>query len=256
MSITSQPSASPRPKAFTRDRDREPELILREALTGTLATFDRDTGHPYASLVTVATAPEGTPLLLLSTLARHTRNLIADPRVSLLLTAPPTGDDPLTTPRLTVLGTVTPSARASAKARFVGRHPTAAAYADFGDFRVFEVEVSGGHLVAGFGRIVSVSRSALICPFEPEEVTSTAADLVAKVNAFHIHDVQASLEAAGLSLSVPPRLAGIDADGCDLVIGGVGLRGAFEQRATTSEGVTQHLCACLGLPSSVGPAKP
>ena len=57
--------------------------LLREGRSGALATLMAGSGDPYCSLVNVATAPDGAPLLLLSTLALHTKNILADPRVSL-----------------------------------------------------------------------------------------------------------------------------------------------------------------------------
>lgn len=59
--------------------------LLGQAATASLATIDVGTGHPYVSLVEMATLPDGRPLLLLSRLARHTRNLEVDPRAALLI---------------------------------------------------------------------------------------------------------------------------------------------------------------------------
>ena len=53
--------------------------LLREARSGALATLMAGAGDPYCSLVNVATAADGAPLLLLSTLALHTKNILADP---------------------------------------------------------------------------------------------------------------------------------------------------------------------------------
>jgi putative heme iron utilization protein len=75
--------------------------LLRRARSGTLATLDAGTGAPFASLVSVATDSDGSPLFLVSTLAAHTGHLAHDPRASLLLAAGGKGD-PLAHPRLTV----------------------------------------------------------------------------------------------------------------------------------------------------------
>ena len=115
---------------------------MRTAVKGALGTIDHETGHPYASLVLVATEPDGTPVLLLSTLARHTKNLGKDPRASLLLDG--TGDlgEPLTGDRLTLIGEVRPSSSPTALRRFIARHPSAGDYAGFGDFSVYTLEVA------------------------------------------------------------------------------------------------------------------
>jgi putative heme iron utilization protein len=118
--------------------------LMRTAVKGALGTIDHETGHPYASLVLVATEPDGTPVLLLSTLARHTKNLGKDPRASLLLDG--TGDrgELLTGDRLTLIGEARPGSSPTALRRFISRHPSAGDYAGFGDFSVYTLRVSGG----------------------------------------------------------------------------------------------------------------
>ena len=54
--------------------------LLREGRSGALATLMPGTGDPYCSLVNVATAASGAPLMLLSQLAIHTKNILADNR--------------------------------------------------------------------------------------------------------------------------------------------------------------------------------
>src|SRR3982074_2157397 len=86
------------------------KALLRAPRAGTLGTLDRNTGHPFCSLATVATDVDGSPLILTSRLSTHTANLEADGRASVLLAQTGKGD-PLAHPRLTVLGTFAPVAR-------------------------------------------------------------------------------------------------------------------------------------------------
>src|ERR1700757_4306675 len=125
--------------------------LLRRQQRGTLATSMG--GAPYASLVLIAADLDASPLLLFSDLAQHSRNIAFDPRVSLLLDATEGHPDPLTGPRLTLLGRAQPTDDRRCLARFIAHHPTSAGYAGFGDFHLYRVEVERGHLVAGFGRI-------------------------------------------------------------------------------------------------------
>jgi len=148
--------------------------ILAAAGTASLATLLED-GAPFASLVTVAAHDDeagegGGVLMLLSRLAVHTRNLERDPRASLLLVAPPRpGDDDrdgqeedaLAGARLTLTGTVAVTGDPQARALFLARHPEADAYAGFSDFAVHRLAVTAGHLVAGFGRIVTLGAADL-----------------------------------------------------------------------------------------------
>jgi putative heme iron utilization protein len=132
-----------------------------------LATIDRANGHPYVSLVTVALDEKGAPVLLLSRLARHTQNLDADPRGSLLFEpVDMAAGDPLALGRVTVMGTLAPIAAddprlAVARARFLARHPDASAYAGFADFRFFAMAVERAHFIGGFGRIVEIDGADL-----------------------------------------------------------------------------------------------
>ena len=91
------------PKSLAKD-------LLRATRAGSLATIDRNTGHPFASLVNVATDFDGAPLILISRLSTHTANLEADGRAALLLAAAGKGD-PLAHPRLTLIGSFARLAR-------------------------------------------------------------------------------------------------------------------------------------------------
>ncbi len=131
-------SAQPAP-AF--EPEAEAKRLLRVVRSGALATLTAS-GDPFSSLVSVATEPDGSPLILVSQLSAHTRHLDRDGRCSLLLAETGEGD-PLRHARLTVTGTagkLTAAAdRVAARTRFLARHPQAALYADFGDFSFWRV---------------------------------------------------------------------------------------------------------------------
>src|SRR5215203_6171037 len=114
------------PSAQDFDAPALAKQLLRTLRTGALATLDRDAGFPFASLVTVATDLDGSPLLLISQLSAHTLNLERDPRASLLLAQGGKGD-PLAHPRLTVIGRAERTVEPRARARFLARHPRAGA---------------------------------------------------------------------------------------------------------------------------------
>ncbi len=135
--------------------------LLLGARIATLATLTAD-GAPFASLVTVAIDDNGAPLMLLSRLAAHTRNLARDARASLLIAEDQSTADPLTRARLSLLGSVVPVGKdAGARVRFLAHHPEAATYADFADFDFWRFEIAGGHLVAGFGRMAELRAADL-----------------------------------------------------------------------------------------------
>jgi hypothetical protein len=129
--------------------------LLREGRSGALASLMPGSGDPYCSLVNVATDTAGAPLMLLSTLALHTKNILADGRVSLMLDERKDGD-PLEGARVMLMGSCTKSDDPAARAAYLRRHPEAEMFAGFGDFAVYRIDIARAHLVAGFGRIVDL----------------------------------------------------------------------------------------------------
>lgn len=205
--------------------------LMRRALKGALATLEPGSGVPYASLVTVSTEPDGTPLLLLSRLAVHTRNLLADPRASLMIDGTGLDGDPLAGGRVTLVGTLRPTASDTARRRFLARHPGAEVYVDFPDFRFFAFAPERAHYIGGFGRIVDLGRDELVRSVAGSEALVAAeAEIVAHMNADHADALR--LYATAL-LGAPDgdwRMTGIDPGGCDLVAGGHCLRLDFDER--------------------------
>lgn len=206
--------------------------LLRTIRSGALATLDRGDGGPFASLVTVATDLDGSPLLLTSRLSGHTLNLEHDARVSLLLAATGKGD-PLAHPRLTVLGEAARSPEPRVRARFLARHPKAQLYADFPDFSFWRVQVSAAHLNGGFAKAATLSGEALRTELAGAEALLEAeAGAVAHMNADHREAL--ALYATRLAGEGPGdwRTSGIDPDGIDLLAGDRSARVAFPERVT------------------------
>jgi putative heme iron utilization protein len=217
--------------------------VLRAATTGSLATLSPD-GAPFASLVTTATTHAGEPILLISRLAVHTQNLARDERAALLLVEPGgEGGDPLAGARLTLTGRIGPAeAGAAVRHRFLARHPEAETYAGFGDFAFHRMVVSGGHLVAGFGRIVDLTPGDLLtnCA-DASDLVHAEASAIEHMNRDHAEAV--SLYATRL-LHLPAgpwRVTGVDPEGIDLGDGARGARLAFPQRVTTANALRAML---------------
>jgi hypothetical protein len=137
--------------------------LLRQATRASLATLDAG-GAPYASLVLVASDEDAAPILLLSDLAEHAKNLKRDARAALLIDGTAGLADALSGPRVTLMGTLSRGEAARLKPRFLARHPHAAAYAGFGDFACYRMEVARAHLVEGFGRIDWIEAEDFLAP--------------------------------------------------------------------------------------------
>src|ERR1044072_3383864 len=115
--------------------------LLREGRSGALATLMTGSGDPYCSLVNVATEADGSPLLLISRLAIHTKNILADARVSLMLDERREGD-PLQGARVMLMGTAAGDEGAAARRRYLARQPEAEMFAGFRDFAFYRIALA------------------------------------------------------------------------------------------------------------------
>jgi hypothetical protein len=216
------------------DAPNAAKKLLREGLSGALATLMPRSGDPYCSLVNVATAHDGSPLLLISTLAIHTKNILADPRASLMLDERKPGD-PLEGARVMLMGRLSATGDAKARARYLARHPEAEMFAGFPDFAIYRMEIQRAHLVAGFGRIVDLAGKDILTDVAGAEALIEAeAGAVAHMNEDHKDALQ--LYATKL-LGAPDgdwHCTGCDPEGLDLRLDRVGLRLPFPQRVNAS----------------------
>jgi putative heme iron utilization protein len=124
----------------------------RHAVLATLSAHRA--GWPFASVTPYALTPEGEPLLLLSDLAEHTRNVRSDARASLLIQDSASLEDPQAGARVTLIGQVEPvpaEAEPTARERYVGRHPQAVEYLAMADFHLFMLRVAEARFISGFG---------------------------------------------------------------------------------------------------------
>jgi heme iron utilization protein len=226
--MTDATTGGPDPSAY--DALAQAKELLRSVRAGALATLVPGNAFPFASLVNVATAPDGSPILLLSRLAAHTRHLDADPRLSLLLVQTGAGD-PLAHPRVTIMGTgecvIDPDGRAALKARFLARHPESALYADFADFSFWRVVMEQAHLNGGFARAGNFKAASIVTSLDgAEALVAAEPQALAEVNARH-QDALARL--AGRP-NGPWQATGIDPEGIDLGCGDRTARIAFPRR--------------------------
>lgn len=222
--------------------------LMRGARTGALATLEKGSGTPYASLATVATDPGGAPVLLISRLALHTQNIAADPRVSLMcdaqsLAAGARGeDDPLALGRVTVIGRAERVGPQGVRERFLARHPGAAMYVDFPDFAFYRIAVERAHFIGGFGRIVDIPGKELtIAPEVGDALAGAEAGIVAHMNEDHADALQ--LYATVLLGEKPGRwrMTGIDPEGLDLMSDSGSARLWFEHPVTSPGDVRKEL---------------
>ena len=222
--------------------------LIRTAGAATLATAERNhEGRPYASLVETACGQDASPILLLSDLADHTKNIARDDRVSLLYDGTTAGPDRLAGDRVTVQGRASRLDDGPRKdtlaGRYLARHPGAEAYAGFGDFNFYEVTLERAHLIGGFGEIhwldaesflYDTGTAAALADAEPE--------ILEHMNSDHADAVQL-YAALAQSAAADWRLCGIDPEGIDLERHGRYLRIAFEKPVLDPSSARTRLAA-------------
>jgi hypothetical protein len=214
--------------------------LLRATQAGALATIDRNTGHPFASLVNVATDIDGSPLILVSRLSTHTANLEVDGRASLLLASTGKGD-PLAHPRLTLLGSFAQIARDDPelpriRRRFLARHPKSELYAGFGDFSFWRLQTVSAHLNGGFARAADLKAADVMTDIaNAENLIDAEESAVAHMNDEHAEAVRLYATKLLGAEDGPWRLTGLDPDGLDLARGDATLRLPFPQRVIDAE---------------------
>src|SRR6202051_2411618 len=217
------------------DASRLARSFPRRSRQGALATLMAGSGDPYCSLVNVASHPDGSPILLISRLAVHTKNILGDSRVSLMLDER-AGGDPLEGSRIMLAGQaqqVTASDLDICRRRYLNAHPSAGAFVDFKDFSFFRIRPTGAHLVAGFGRIVDLEPEQFLTEtWDAGALLEAEQGAIEHMNADH-RDAM-NLYATRLLGAEPAawRCTGCAPDGIDLTAGPTTLRLDFPERVT------------------------
>jgi putative heme iron utilization protein len=201
--------------------------LLRSVRAGALGTLDLASGFPMTTLVSVATDLDGAPLLLVSGLSHHTRNLQADARCSILLSEGGRGD-PLAHPRLTLLGRAHRTEDAIVRRRFLARHPKSKLYVDFPDFSFLRIEPERMALNGGFARAYDGPAAAILSTLGMRaDYAELEEGAVEHLNTDHPETLSLYAEALCGMPAGPWRATGLDPDGLDLAAGDRTARIAF-----------------------------
>jgi hypothetical protein len=186
-----------------------------------LATLTAD-GDPWASLITYGALDDGAPVLCLSRLAEHGRNLAADPRASLIITQIDRPTDPLAAGRVTLAGRVErpPDAGslAAARAAHLTAVPAASTYIDFSDFSLWILRIDRVRWVGGYGRMDSASGPDYAAA-QPDPVATSASAAIAHLNADHADALLAIAQTlGGYPDATAATCSGLDRRGIDLTL--------------------------------------
>lgn len=228
---------TPASRSFT---GTEVRLLLRRARTAALGTSNRDPKGPYVSLANIATDGQGHPVIFISRLAWHTRNIEANPEASVMVSEIPPKGDALTGPRVTVMGRFEPIPKGDIAARYAHHHPTARTYLDFPDFSFWRLKAQKIHAVAGFGRIETMEPDEVFLPESAAAaVMDQAESAIAHMNEDHADAVELYARKLLGAEAGKWRITAIDPDGAHLARADKVLRLAFEKPAEKAADLRQ-----------------
>src|ERR1700712_2754006 len=233
--------------------------LLRRGRQGALATLMAGSGDPYCSLVNVASHADASPILLISRLALHTKNILADNRVSLMLDERAAGD-PLEGARIMLAGRAEETAGEAAgilRRRYLNAHPSAEAFVDFKDFSFFRIVPSAAHLVAGFGRIIDLAPAQFLTEIgDAGELLEAEQGAVEHMNEDHREAMNLYATKLLGADSADWACTRWDPDGMDMQAGSLTLRLDFPERVTNGTELRKMLVRLAGEARAKEPAKP
>ncbi len=180
--VSNQPSP-PEPSFSERAR-----TLVYLARIGSLSTLSRkQPGFPFGSVMPYGLDAQGRPIFLISTMAMHTQNLLADSRASLLITQADGDGDPLGASRVTLIGnvqTVPEPEIADARKLYLERYANSKYWVDFEDFSFYRMDVVDVYYVGGFG-VMGWVKASDYDQAQPDPLADVAAGIIEHMNADH-----------------------------------------------------------------------
>lgn len=215
---------------------RDALRMVRRRGDGVLCTISRKVaGWPFGSAAPYALDARGEPLLLISALAEHTRNIKADDRVSLFVQEQPAGGDVQAHGRVTLMGRAHRVHEAEAEdgwARYLARVPSAATYGGAHDFSLYGISLEQVRYIGGFGRIFWLDAEQLRLDPAADPLAAGATGILAHMNHDHADTLVLYCRAfRGLEVE-RATMVGIDQFGFDVQHPGGRIRFDFEEPAT------------------------
>ena len=216
---------------------KEALQFLRTTQSGVLSTFStKFSGYPFGSVAPFVLDHSGQPIILISTIAEHTQNIIANPKVSLLVFA---GDEDLqANARLTLIGEAKKINKEDAdlRARYLRYLPQAEGYFDMHDFSFYRIEIAQVRYIAGFGKMGWIAGDTILSAeiAENSPLAAQETSIIEHMNADHVHSLIAYSKHFHNISATHAEMLGIDTDGFDAKVtkadGGTEiLRFSFEQ---------------------------
>ncbi|MGE0106191.1 MAG: HugZ family protein [Thiomonas sp.] len=232
---------------------QEARLFVRNHQNGVLSTLSkRLDGFPFGSVSPYVLDHEGHPVILISTLAEHTKNIDADPRVSLIVH--PCAEDMQAAGRVTLVGR---AERLPDKAGFGARYlrylPQAESYFAMHDFHFYRLRVEDVRFIGGFGKIHWIRPERYAPPAAPA-LAAAEESILAHMNADHAHNLREYCRHVHGVEVLDAAMVGIDCDGFDVRADGHVLRVNFPEPVLDAEAARAALVELAKQARTTAPA--
>jgi hypothetical protein len=219
----------------------EARRFVRAHPHGILATLSkRLDGFPFGSVAPFVTDQAGAPVILISTLAEHTKNILHDNRVSLIVH--PCADDMQTAGRVTLSGHAIQLAdKTPLRNRYLRYLPQAAQYFDLHDFQFYRIGITAVRYIGGFGKIHWVEAASYQAPANQLEELEDG--ILEHMNNDHAKALTNLCRHVHLQEVSSATMIGIDCDGFDVRAPGQLLRFRFDAPVLDAQGARATLAA-------------
>lgn len=198
----------------------EARKFLRSTRSGILSTHSvRFEGYPFGSVAPFVLDHNCQPIILISTIAEHTKNIQLNPKVSLLAFA---GDEDLQAgARLTLLGEASKIFKehdADLRARYLRYLPQAASYFDMHDFAFYRIHIYQARYIGGFGKMTWLSDIDLLDGINAANspLASQESAIIEHMNQDHVHSMLSYCRYFHQVEASHAQMLGIDYDGFDV----------------------------------------
>ena len=219
----------------------EARRFVRGQHSGVLSTLSkRMEGYPFGSVAPFIVDHAGRPVILISDIAEHTRNIVADPRASLIVQ--PYSPDMQATGRVTLIGQARHLPEKDRLGpRYLRFHPQAETYFAMHDFQFYRIEPVRIRYIGGFGKIHWLEPDAYLCPDGP--LAEQESGIAAHMNADHGDNLIAYCRHVHGVETASATMLGIDPDGFDLRADSGDLRFEFDTPVSNAQDARQALVA-------------
>lgn len=193
----------------------EAQKFLRTCQRGILSTHSvKHTGYPFGSVAPFVLNHEGMPTILISNIAEHTKNITANPYVSLIVFT--NEEDLQANARLTLLAEAISIDKNEPlmRARYLRYLPQAETYFDMHDFAFYTLKITHARYIAGFGKMSWIENTDMRAP--QNSLAEVEADILAHMNADHHDSLLRYCQYVHQATAQNAQMIGIDAFGFDI----------------------------------------